>query len=180
MTHTVEEIAGETIREPEQFRREIVEACRPIVLRGLVRNWPMVEAGRGSPAAFRQYLAEFDAGQQTEAFFGEPQIAGKYYYTDDLKGFNFERRKMQFGEALDAIVANLDRPGAQSVYVGSLPMAAYLPGLAAQNPMPVLSAAIGPRIWLGHASNVSPHYDTLDNIACVAAASGASRSMRRI
>ena len=27
----------------------------------------------------------------------------------------------------------------------------------------------GPRVWIGHASNISCHYDTVDNLACVAA-----------
>jgi Cupin-like domain len=168
MTGKVREIAGADISGAEQFRREIVEGCRPVVLRGLVRDWPMVKASLQSPSAFKDYLLPFDAGVQMEAFFGEPRIAGKYYYADDLKGFNFERRKMRLGDGIEAIVANLDHP-AQSVYVGSLPIAEYLPGLAAQNPMPLLAASIGARIWLGHASNVSPHYDTLDNLACVVA-----------
>jgi len=42
-----------------------------------------------------------------------------------------------------------------------------LPGFAASNPMPLLGAAASPRIWLGTASNVSSHYDTMDNLACV-------------
>ena len=91
---------------------------------------------RRSPAALRDYLASFDAGGQVEAFFGEPRIAGKYYYNDELKGFNFERRRMKFSQALATIVASLDQPGSESVYVGSVPANDYLPGFAASNPMP--------------------------------------------
>jgi hypothetical protein len=35
--------------------------------------------------------------------------------------------------------------------------------------MPLLPPSVGARIWLGHASNVSAHYDTVDNLACVVA-----------
>jgi hypothetical protein len=33
----------------------------------------------------------------------------------------------------------------------------------------VLAAHVAPRIWLGHASNVSAHFDAFDNVACVVA-----------
>jgi Cupin-like domain len=32
----------------------------------------------------------------------------------------------------------------------------------------LLNPRIGPRVWVGHAANVSPHYDAMDNLACVA------------
>lgn len=162
----VAEIGGVTAAR--QFLRDVVQECRPVVLRGLVRDWPLTQAA-GSPAGLRDYLAGFDSGGEMEAFFGEPQIAGRYYYGEGLSGFNFERRAMRLGAALDTMIANLNKPGAQSVYAGSLPMADYLPGMAAHNPMPLLAATVQPRLWVGHASNVSCHYDTADNLACVVA-----------
>lgn len=153
---------------PAQFLHEVVEPCRPVVLRGLVKGWPLVEAGRRSASAVRDHLLPLDADGEIEAFFGAPSIAGKYFYTDDMKGFNFERRRMKFREALETIVSYLDTPGAPSVYAGSVPTNDYLPGFAALNAMPWLSPSIGPRVWIGHASNVSAHYDTMDNLACVA------------
>jgi len=152
----------------ESFLREVVLPCRPIVLRGLVKDWPAVKAS-ASAANVRDYVKRFDAGLEMQAFIGEPRIAGKYYYADDLKGFNFERRTMRLGPALDKMIASLDVAGAPSLYAGSLPVKDYLPGFAAENPMPLLPASVGPRIWLGHASNVSAHYDTMDNLACVVA-----------
>lgn len=163
------EISGADVADAVQFLREIAEPCEPVILRGLVSGWPVVQAARQSPSAFRDYIARFDAGGEMEAFFGEPRIAGKYYYNDDLKGFNFQRRTMKFAEALDAILAAMDREGAPSIYIGSLPTANMFPGFAAQNPMALLPSGVGPRIWLGHASNVSAHYDAFDNLACVIA-----------
>jgi Cupin-like domain len=162
-------IQGRDLKGPEQFLVEVVERCEPVVLRGLVKEWPVVQAGLRSATAVRDHLLPLDAGGDIEAFFGAPAIAGKYFYSDDMKGFNFERKRMKLREALEAIVAYLQTPGSPSVYAGSVPTQDFLPGFAALNPMPLLSKAIGPRIWVGHASNVSAHYDTVDNLACVAA-----------
>ena len=169
MTQSPREIAGHDLAGPEQFLRDVVEPCNPVVIRGLVSHWPAVQAAKQSPAAFRDYITQFDAGGQMEAFFGEPQIAGKYYYRDDLKGFNFERRNMGFSAALETIVSTLDRPGSPSVYIGSIPVNDRLPGFSVQNPMTLLAPSVSGRIWLGHASNVSSHYDAFENLACVVA-----------
>jgi hypothetical protein len=50
-----------------------------------------------------------------------------------------------------------------------VPTLDFLPGFAARNPMPLLGPKAAPQIWLGTASNVSSHYDALDNLACVIA-----------
>jgi uncharacterized cupin superfamily protein len=76
---------------------------------------------------------------------------------------------MRFSDALDNMLAACETPGAPSVYVGSVPTEACLPGFAAQNAMTTPGGSVAPRIWLGTASNVSCHYDTLDNLACVVA-----------
>ena len=162
---TVAEIAGADLT-PERFG-EVVRGCRPVLLRQLVGDWPVVAAGRRSLTAFRDYLARFDVGGKMEAFIGAPEIAGKYFYGADLDGFNFQRRQMPFGAALEVIISQLGQPPSQSLYVGSVPVADYLPGFQAENAMPLVPAL--PRIWLGHASDISAHYDTVDNLACVVA-----------
>ncbi len=156
--------------DPGLFLKQVVGQCEPVVLRGLVGAWPAVHAARQSPAAFRDYVLQFDLGRETEAFVGHAAIRGKYYYRDDLNGFNFERRRMRFAEAIDLIVRNLDQADAETVYVGSLPILDYLPDLATDNILSVIPG-VRPRLWLGHASNISTHYDTLDNVACVVAGS---------
>ncbi len=163
-----EAIAERSGCPPEAFG-EIARACQPVVLRGLVADWPVVEAAARSPQAVCEYLLRFDAARSLEAFFGPPEIAGRYFYSDGLSGFNFERRTLWFADALAAILEGLERPGAPTVYAGSLPVAEYLPGFAAENGLALLDDTIGARIWLGHASNVAVHYDAMDNIACVVA-----------
>jgi len=142
--------------DPARFQSEIVEAARPVLLRGLVADWPAVRC-----ADLHGYLRRFERVLPTEAFFGKPEIGGKYYYNPDLTGFNFERRPLSFPNALAAI---FDR-GEESVYLGSVPADDYLPGFSAENPM-ALAPQAAPRLWIGHPSNVSSHYDTYDNLVC--------------
>ncbi len=140
-----------------------------MILRGLVRDWPVVRLAGSSPGALREYLARFDAGQPVEAFFGDPAIAGKYYYNAGLNGFNFERRTLRLLEALDAVTEAAEGRGSRSVYVGSVRVSECLPGFPESNPLPLVPPGTALRIWLGTAANVSSHYDTLDNLACVIA-----------
>lgn len=163
------EVAAADVTDAEIFLREIADSCRPVVIRGLVSSWPAVQAAGRSPVEFKDYLSRFGAAGEVEAFVGEPRIEGKYYYGEGLQGFNFTRVRMRFGDALDRIVSTSNQAGERTMYVGSLPTEHYLPGFAAENKLTILKTNIAPRIWLGHASNVSAHYDTMDNIACVVA-----------
>ena len=149
------EIDGRGLSSSAQFRNEVVEPCVPVVMRGLVEGWPAVNSATRSAEDLQQYLTRFDNGGEADAFVGDPMIAGKYYYTHDLKGFNFERRRMRLADALAAIVATRGKPGSPTMYVGSVPINDFLPGFTAQNVLQVLPPHVVPRIWLGHPSNVS-------------------------
>ncbi|USI74751.1 cupin-like domain-containing protein [Sphingomonas morindae] len=145
----------------------IAAACRPVVLRGLVRHWPLVAAAE-TPHGLAAYVDRYDSGGMVEAFVGDPAIAGRYFYGDTLDGFNFERQRMTLREAVAALAAPRT-PGVPSLYIGSLPIDAYLPGLAEQVRVPPRPGLTGGRLWIGHESLVSTHHDMLDNLACVVA-----------
>ena len=144
MSQALREIDGRDLSSPAQFLKEVAEHCLPVVMRGLVSSWPAVHAATRSAEDFGGYLARFDNGSEAEAFVGDPKIAGKYYYAEDLKGFNFERRRMRLADALTAILASHRQSGAATMYVGSLPINDYLPGFTAQNVLPVLGAPAAP------------------------------------
>jgi hypothetical protein len=167
MPHAPTEIASRDL-DPARFQ-QILQACRPVVIRGLVADWPIVQAARQSSRALREYLAPLDIGERVEVYIGNPEIRGKYYYNAGLQGFNFERRTSKLMEAVDHILEAVEHPGSPSLYVGSVPTSSCLPRFSASHPMPLLPSGVSPRIWLGTASNVSSHYDTTDNLACVIA-----------
>jgi hypothetical protein len=169
MATRLKEISAAELTGPDVFLREIAQPCRPVVIRGLVSSWPAVCAAERSSTDFKDYLSRFGAAGEVEVFVGEPRIAGKYYYSDDLNAFNFSRARMRLSDALERIVSTAGGAGERSMYVGSLPTEHYLPGFSGENTLSILDSNIAPRIWLGHASNVSAHYDTMDNVACVVA-----------
>jgi cupin-like protein len=168
MPHAPTELAGPEL-EPARFQREVVHTCRPVVIRGLVTDWPIVKAARESPRAVKDYLAPFDAGTPVEVFSGDPSIRGKYYYNTGLQGFNFERHMMPLTQAMECILQAAERPDGRSIYVGSVPTGTCLPGFSTSNPTPLAATTNGPRIWLGTAAHIASHYDTSDNLACVIA-----------
>ena len=165
----VPETDAGVLGDQERFRREVVERCRPVIVRGAFCDWPVVRAAGISPDALRSYLARFAADTPAEAFVGDPSIAGRYSYAEGLDGFNFDRIETGLLGGLDRIAASAARPGASTVYMGSLEADTYLPGFSEENRAAVLPSAISPRIWIGNASIVSCHNDTFDNIACVVA-----------
>lgn len=165
MTSAVAEIAAEEVAGADAFRSKMVERCAPVVIRGLAADWPVTRAAHVSPDAAARYLARFDNGRPAEAFVGEAAIGGRYAYGDGPTGFNFARETMTVTAALGRIAGG----GEQSVYLGSLPTEAHLPGFAEDNPAPWLPRSVRPRIWIGHASTVACHHDNSDNLACVVA-----------
>lgn len=167
MTEPVREIAATAFADPDSFRSEVGEQCEPVVLRGLCSEWPATRAAMQSWDALTDYLQVFDSGASAEAFVGSPCIKGRYYYSDDLEGFNFERKDMLLAQAMEKMERATKDPELPSVYFGSLPSDAHFPGFADQNRLSIVPEPVRPLLWLGNASFVSAHYDTFDNVACV-------------
>lgn len=161
----------EALRDPDSFRATVMERCKPVVLRGVASDWPML-AGHAAPGDARDGVVaqfrRFDTGRPAEVFVGKPEIAARYSYDAAMAGFNFERSMMPFGEALTQILETASLPDRTSMYMGSLTAETYFPGIEDTTRLPFVPPAIRPRFWIGHASTVACHFDTMDNVACVA------------
>lgn len=153
----------------EQFRDDILPHGQPVLMKGFVSHWPAVQAGRSRPADTIAYLKRFDAGRPVETIYGAPDIAGKYFYNDDLSGLNFERHPAPISASLDRLAESLALAEPPSTYIQSVPIPPNLPGFAEENVIGVLPPIIEPRIWIGNALTVQTHFDLSENIACVVA-----------
>jgi hypothetical protein len=169
MSERVQEIGPASLSDADSFRAALAENCHPVVLRGLCADWPAIRAAAQSWETLTSYLVGLDSGAHAQAFVGPPSIAGRYFYSDDLTGFNFERLEMSLSDALVRMNASARDPAQPSVYFGSVPADNHVPGFSEQNRLAFLSQTSVPLLWLGNASFVSCHYDTFDNIACVVA-----------
>ena len=149
------------------FREEILPAGVPVVLKDLVKDWPSVQAGLQSPQALGDYLRGFDRGKPVAVLEGPPSIRGHFFYREDMRGLNFERRPATISATIERLLAQLDDPNPPALYVESTPTAEYLPPFAAANPQPLLPATVGPRVWIGNTLTVQTHFDLSSNIACV-------------
>ncbi|HVI99368.1 MAG TPA: cupin-like domain-containing protein [Sphingomonas sp.] len=155
--------------DAETFAREIVPAHRPVVLRGQVAAWPAAAAA-ARPRETAAYLARFAGDRPVEVMIGAPEIAGRFFYRDDLRGFNFTREQVPVPMLLAKLVelAESDAPApAPALYAGAAAAADHLPGWADANPLPLPTPDAVPRVWIGNATHVSTHYDVSSNLACV-------------
>jgi hypothetical protein len=154
---------------PHQLTDTILQATEPLVLRGLAASWPMVRAALDSAPAADAYLRRFYRDATVTAMLGAPDIDGRFFYNEDLSGFNFYPMRVR----LDAILGELrdhfkdDRPPA--IYVGSTTVDTCLPGFRTENDVGLGGRDALMSIWIGNRTRIAAHYDLPDNLACVAA-----------
>lgn len=162
----IREISG---IDPAALSDELLDSPEPLVVRGLVSHWPMVAAGRSSPAEASTYLLRRYSGMRVTVLSTLPQADARFFYNDDLSGFNFRRGKT----TLDAIFADLARasmdPHPPSIYLGSTDVDECLPGFRAENDLGFGTRNPYVRIWIGNRTRIAAHQDLPTNLACVVA-----------
>lgn len=155
--------------DSQMFQQEISVINQPAVLKGLVSKWPAVRAGRESPQKLAGYLRGYDSKEPIEAFFGAPEIKGRFFYSDDLRGFNFERKKLPFGDFLNLLLQHMNDPNSPAFYAGAVRIPQVLPGIIPEIQHGLLDPAHEQLVslWVGNRMRTAAHYDLPQNIACV-------------
>lgn len=155
----------------ERFEREIMPKGEPAVLRGLVADWPLVRAAADSDEALADFLRGAASDEPFEAWFGAPEIEGRFGYTDDFTGFNHERKLATVKQLLELLLRQKGHQQPHSMYVGGLPVRRHLPGLLPTIPVSLLdmSKATLISLWLGNRTRTAAHWDLPQNLACVVA-----------
>jgi hypothetical protein len=155
--------------DPARLSDEILHSERPLVLKGLVSGWPLVEAAARGADAADEYLRRFYNGTSVAESFAPAAINGRIFYGPDLAGFNYEMRRTQLDAFLDELKKYRDDENPPVHYVGSIEVERILPGLREHNDLNLGHLDPSVRIWLGNQTRIAAHYDVPDNIACVAA-----------
>ena len=149
------------------FENEILPANQPAVLRGLLRNWPAVQAGRQSRTSVVDYFKRLDTGGTISAMVGPPEIKGRFFYTDDFQGFNFGSKDVSISTALDTFVSLVEDPQPPAIALQAMHVPDIMPSFLGDNTMPLLDSDIAPRVWISNRSMIAAHFDNNHNIACV-------------
>ncbi len=147
----------------------LVAAEEPVVIEGALEHWPALAAGRSSAAAMNEYLKSMDTGAFIEVLEAPRETQGRFFYTPDLRGFNFSHRRRRVTETLDHLLRSLGDPKAPFIAIQSLALANNLPEFTRRNPAPFLPAQVLPRLWVGGAVRTQTHHDPEHNLACVIA-----------
>ena len=160
------EVAG---LRPADLGPDILASTEPLLLRGLVADWPVVAAARSSPQAAIAYLRRWYVDATVNAMLGPPGIDGRFFYNEAMDGFNFQPMRVRLDAVLGELEQHLATPAAPAIYVGSTTIDGALPGFRGEN-----DVDLGPRdplasIWIGNRTRISAHYDLPDNLACIAA-----------
>jgi len=149
------------------FHETIVPLGRPAVLKGLVAGWPAVRAGLTSPTELARYLAAFADDKPVPTLSVSPEAGGRFFYTPDMRAFNFQRRPQALRALLDDLIAGLGRNDGSARAAQSASVATCLPDFEQHNPTPLIDPTAPPRIWIGDRAIVAAHFDLFENIACV-------------
>lgn len=147
----------------------LMDGGEPAILKGLVRDWPLAQAGSAGQAA--AYLKSFYQGRPVTVFVARPELEGRFGYTEDATRLDFKSERGSLGDYLDCILAHLDDPAAPSWYIGSTDVDLFLPGFRAENDL-VLNHRMFERnpplvgAWIGNRTTALAHHDLSHNIAC--------------
>lgn len=140
----------------------------PVVLRGLVADWPAVAAARAGDQTIVAYLCREPASRPVGAIAAAPSEGGRFFYTDDLTRLNFVRGSGRIESFLQDLLRAAVTPDPPAMAVQSEDISSLLPRFAAENCLDLLPG-VAPRIWIGNRIRVATHYDAKENVACCVA-----------
>lgn len=156
------------VADAAELDRRLREASEPFIVRGLVADWPLVQAGRRSGADARAYLLERHRDRNFVVSVGRPGGGERLFY-DAAMGMNFQT----FQGKLPKIFAQIDtaetRDDAPAIYLASIDMHEFFQGLHEANHVDLGDRDPLASIWIGTRTRIAAHNDTPHNLACVAA-----------
>lgn len=154
--------------KPQSIPERVFASDKPLVLKGLVAEWPAVDACSRSLALAARYLTNYWTEKPVTVYVGD-NIDGRFGYNDDFTGFNFKSGTAHLGQVFQKLAEQAGQESPQSIYVGSTAVDRWLPGFRAENDLAIPADDVLVSFWLGNKTRISAHYDFPDNVACVVA-----------
>jgi hypothetical protein len=142
-------------------------ATTPFIVRGLVNDWPLVQAGKQSGKAARDYLVAHHKDRLFTVSVGTSESGGRLFY-DAAMQMNFRTVQAKLPDIFGRIDAVEDQPDAPPIYLGSVDVHEYFDGLHAANHVDLAGRRALASIWIGTRTRIAAHNDVPHNLACVA------------
>lgn len=156
--------------------KDVFSSAEPVIIKGLIKDWKLVALGNQSANAAVDYLKSHYNDKSAIAYFGDADIAGRYFYNSDATQLNYETKKVQIDEFLDLILAGLNKENPPSYYIASNVIDTHFPCLREENDIDIPRPEMGcpveqirAGIWMGNRTTACCHYDASDNMACCVA-----------
>ena len=88
----------------------LFEANEPVILRGLVSDWGLVQAGKVSPGNAMDVLQSHSSGQPVGVYIAPPESNARFFYNDDCSGFNYASQHLELRVVFSEIRDNEINP----------------------------------------------------------------------
>ncbi|MGV3555634.1 MAG: cupin-like domain-containing protein [Croceibacterium sp.] len=151
-----------------RFHEEIRPAREPVIMRGLVSDWPAVAVAKEGDNAIVDYLTRRTPTRPVAAIAAPPEARGRFFYNRDLTGFNFRQGQGRLEDFLADLLRAKSMSDPPAMAVQSETISSVMPTFAEANRLALLPG-VEARIWIGNRIRVAPHYDIKENVACCVA-----------
>jgi len=160
-------VAEVTVADAADLDARLRDADAPFVVRGLVADWPLVQAGRRSAQGARDYILDHRRDVPFTVSVGAGGSDGRLFY-DTAMGMNFATVQSRLDEVFAHIAANEAAADARPIYLASIDMRGFFDGLHEANHVDLGDRDPLASIWMGTRTRIAAHNDVPDNLACVA------------
>lgn len=155
--------------EPFRFQREVYPAGQPVVMRGIAREWKLVERATASPETLSGFLKSAAGSTSVDVLRGCDPHDTTFFYADDLSSLNFTRGSMPFADFLDELAERRKEDAKGTLYLQATRAAALSPELVDELRLAHAPPTAEPYLWIGNGTTAQTHFDLSQNIAVVVA-----------
>lgn len=144
---------------------------QPVILKGLVKDWPLVKAGQQSPDNVMEQLEQHYSQRPMLVYKGAPEIKARFGYNPTCTGLNFSSERSTIPEVFATIRSQMDQEIHDYLYINSLRFDEGFPALSQSHQLTFEHGEFNnnqpvSKIWLGTESVAAAHFDQPKNIAC--------------
>lgn len=150
---------------------DLFSGGEPVILRGMIADWPVVRAGLESAEKAMEFLVSGYSGKPAKVYIGGPETGGRFHYDESRTALNYHVETISLPDMFSRIRENFDQSDPSYFYSPSLVYPQAFPDIQDGNSLPLTHGSIRPdhlvaKIWIGTQSIASAHFDMPSNIAC--------------